>query len=360
MRFSISFLLVTVFPYIISAQILSTRGQLFISSLTSDDIPNGLSPIESTIGYIPTFSMIKSLSNDQSMDMELAYRISRSYSGDSMYYNNESSYRYWIRYSNEKLDARIGLQKIVFGTTFILRTLSWFDTIDPIDPTGQTEGVRALRLRWFPLDNLSFWNWIIANDSDTLAYGGRAEFSNTLGEWGITLHKDPSKSIKTIGQIPTPIIGPDNRLAIDYRFDGIIGLWNESAFFRSDKSKMTMFTVGADYTFPLAAGILLTTEYMSIKNRMNSLPSFDHSYFSIMASTPLGITHDIMLISQMDLEEDRNYHYVKWSSTYDYYSLNFILSMSPKRSTYDTNGLTLPVSLAGFGTGLQIMLIYNH
>ena len=67
-----------------------------------------------------------------------------------------------------------------------------------------------------------------------------------------------------------------------------------------------------------------------------------------------------MLISQVDFKENRNYHYVKWSSTYDYFSLNFILSISPKRSTYDTDGVTLPLSLAGFGTGLQIMLIYNH
>ena len=358
-KLSIIFLLITIFLCTISAQVLSTKGQFFLSSLTSNDIPNGASSIESTLGYIPTFSFIKSLSNAQSMDTELAYRIDRSYSGDSIFYNNVSSYRYWFRYSNEKIEARIGLQKIVFGTTFMLRTLSWFDTIDPTDPTGQTEGVRALRLRWFPSNDLSLWNWIITNENESVAYGGRVEYSNALGEWGATLHRDLSQSIKSIGQVPAQIIGEDYRVAIDYRFDGIVGLWNESAYFQSEKSKTTMFTVGADYTLPFAAGILLTTEYMSVQNRMASL-AFDHAYFSIMASTPLGMTHDIMLISQVDFEENRNYHYVKWSSTYDYFSLNFILSISPKRSTYNTDSVTLPLSLAGFGTGLQIMLIYNH
>ena len=70
-------------------------------------------------------------------------------------YNNESNHRYWVRYSNEKLETRLGLQKVVFGPSFILRSLSWFDTIDLRDPKGQTDGVEAFRLRWYPSNKLS-------------------------------------------------------------------------------------------------------------------------------------------------------------------------------------------------------------
>lgn len=359
------FILLIFIPHFIfaSENTISTKGQLWSSMITSNDVPKGQSNIESNFGYIPFISIAKELSNNQLLDLEFAYRLDRIYSGDSLFYNNESNHRYWVRYSNEKLETRLGLQKIVFGPSFILRSLSWFDTIDLRDPTGQTKGVEAFRLRWFPSNKLSLWSWAIKNEQDTLSYGGRAELSSLSGEWGVTYHKDPSKQIKLVGQVATPVIGSDERLAIDFRYDGIIGFWNESILIRSNRSKTTMITIGADYTFPFATGILITGEYMNIKksdkNSWSNDPS-DRSYSALMASLPLGMAHQLMVISQMDLETERNFHYLRWSSTYDHYSVNFILSINPKRSTYNTYGESIPRLLAGFGTGFQLMFIYNH
>ncbi|MEO2185694.1 MAG: hypothetical protein ABGX30_03885, partial [bacterium] len=218
------------------AQSFSAKGQLWTSTLTSNDVPDGLSSTESTLGYIPTLSLFKNLSNNQLVDIEWAYRLDRAYSGDSLLHNNESHHRYWVRYASEKLEARLGLQKIVFGPSFVLRSLSWFDTIDLKDPTGQTDGVEAFRLRWFPSNSLSIWSWTILNDQDTLSYGSRVELSNSAGEWGLTYHQDPSKSLKAISQIGIPISGSHNRVAIDYRYDGFIGFWNESSFIKSNRS----------------------------------------------------------------------------------------------------------------------------
>jgi hypothetical protein len=269
-------------------------------------------------------------------------------------HKNESHHRYWVRYSSEKLEARLGLQKIVFGPSFVLRSLSWFDTIDLRDPTGQTDGVEAFRLRWFPSNSLSLWSWAINNDQDTLSYGSRAEVSNSAGEWGLTYHQDPSKSLQMFGQDNIPDFGSHNRLAVDYRYDGFFGFWNESALIKSNRTDIIMTTVGADYTLPISNGILIMAEYMSISNKFDSYES-SQSYTALMASMPLGMVHQLMFISQLDLEENRSYNYLRWSSTYDHYSLNFILSISPKRAEEN-----LPKSLAGFGTGLQFMFIYNH
>ncbi len=330
----------------------SQKGLFWTSILTSNDVPDGQSSIESTMGYIPTLSLFKELSDNQLVDIEWAYRLNRAYSGDSLLHNNESHHRYWIRYASEKLEARLGLQKIVFGPSFVLRSLSWFDTIDLRDPTGQTDGVEAFRLRWFPSNSLSLWSWAINNDQDTLSYGSRVELSNSLGEWGLTYHQDPSKSLQPIGQIGIPIFGAHNRLAIDYRYDGFIGFWNESALISSDRTDIIMATVGVDYTLPIFNGILVMAEYMSISNKIDSDES-SLSYTAIMASMPLGMVHQLMFISQFDLEEDRSYNYLRWSSTYDHYSLNFILSNSPKRTNYNIPEEDLPRSLAGFGTGFQ-------
>ena len=311
------------------------------------------------MGYIPTLSLFKELSDNQLIDIEWAYRLDRAYSGDSLLHNNESHHRYWIRYSSEKLEARLGLQKIVFGPSFVLRSLSWFDTIDLKDPTGQTNGVEAFRLRWFPSNSLSLWSWAINNNQDTLSYGSRAEVSNSAGEWGLTYHQDPSKSLQPIGQIGIPISGSHNRIAIDYRYDGFIGIWNESALISSDRTNIIMATVGADYTLPIFNGILVMAEYMSISNKID-LDESSLSYTVLMASMPLGMVHQLRFISQFDLEEDRSYNYLRWSSTYDHYSLNFILSISPKRTDYNIPDESLPKSLAGFGNSLQFMFIYNH
>ena len=346
-----------------SDSVISIKGQLWSSMITSNDIPKGQSNIESNFGYISFISIAKELSNNQLLDLEFAHRLDRTYSGDSLFYNNESNHRYWVRYSNEKLETRLGLQKIVFGPSFILRSLSWFDTIDLRDPTGQTDGVEAFRLRWFPSNKLSIWSWAIKNKQDTLSYGGRAELSSVSGDWGFTYHKDPSKQVKLIGQVATPAIGSDERLAIDFRYDGIFGFWNESILIRSHRSETTMITIGADYTLPFAAGILITGEYMNITeantNSWLNSPS-DRSYGALMASLPFGMVHQFIFVTQMELKTERNYHYLRWSSTYDHYSVNFILSINPKRSTYNTYGESLPESLAGFGTGFQLMFIYNH
>ena len=92
------------------SQSYSLKGQFWTSALTSNDVPGGRSSIESTMGYIPTLSLFKELSNNQLVDMEWAYRFNRTYSGDSLFNNNESHHRYWVRYSSEKLEARLGLQ----------------------------------------------------------------------------------------------------------------------------------------------------------------------------------------------------------------------------------------------------------
>ena len=70
--------------------------------------------------------------------------------------------------------------------------------------------------------------------------------------------------------------------------------------------------------------------------------------------------HQVMFISTMDWDENHIYNYLRWSSVYDYYSFNFILSMSPKRKDYSMPLEFLPKTLAGFGDGIQVMFIYNH
>ncbi|MBI89431.1 MAG: hypothetical protein CMG60_05025 [Candidatus Marinimicrobia bacterium] len=337
----------------------SFRGQVTISTGTSNDIPLGRSYYETGIEYIPRISVKKSLKKDRFFDAEWEYKFNKLYTGDSLYNSIEKNHRLWIRYASNKIEARFGLQKMVFGPTQILRPLSWFDTFDLKDPTSQTDGVKAFRLRWYPSNSFSTSSWVLMNEQDTLTIGCRLELSNNLGEWGLTIHQDKSSSLQFLGQLGLPIYGPHSRAAIDYRYDGLFGFWNESAFISSNKSKIRLMTIGADYTLPISNGILIMTETMHLSNQFEDKKS-DQIHTAFMANLPIGINHMVTYIAQLDWNQEKSYYYVRWNSTFDSYNLNMILSLNPKRNQFDIPISELPDSIIGFGTGIQMMLIYNY
>lgn len=348
--------IVFLFSSFLFSQSFSTKGQFWVGGLTGNDVPAGQSAFESTIGYIPTLSLSKNNSELSFIDFEWAYRLDRSYSGDTLVSNQEKNHRLWIRYSSEKIEARLGLQKIVFGPSQILRTLSWFDSFDLTNPTGQTHGVDAFRLRWFPNNSISIWSWIIQGKNE-LSFGSRTEISNSLGEWGLTTHRDSETHGRNLGQMHLLISGTNYRFALDYSYDGFIGFWNESSIVYLDDSELGFMTIGADFTLPVANGILVMTETIFMNN---SATNTNETLTAFMANLRLGMVHQIMLISQVDWETNHWNHFIRWGSTFDKFSLNFILSKSPKRTDYAIPSEYLPNTVAGFGTGFQFMLIYNH
>tara|TARA_B100000214_G_scaffold373675_1_gene354523 strand:+ start:1090 stop:2166 length:1077 start_codon:yes stop_codon:yes gene_type:complete len=345
---------------IIICKTLSIQGILTLSSLTSNDIPKRWSNYELGASYIPTLSIKKELSNTNFLDFESAYYLKRDYTGDSLYNNLNKIHRLWLRYATKKLETRLGLQKIIFGPTQILRPLSWFDTFDLKDPTGQTNGVEAFRLKWFPSNDMSLWMWLIQNTTDTVSYGLRTELASSIGEFGITYHLEPTNTKQNIGSIDFPINSPHSRFALDYRFDGFIGFWNESVIIKSEKSQILLSSLGFDYTIPVSNGIIIMAEAMYSSNNYENLNINENYYSVIMASMPIGIMHMVTYISQFEFSEEKNYHYFRWSSTFDSYSLNIIFSLNPKRNQYKIPTNLLPKTLLGFGTGIQFMFIYNH
>ena len=337
----------------------SKKGIFTFGAITGNDVPKLWSKYQSSISYIPTISFKKNVSNQSVLDFEWGYQLQVNYSEYSLYKTIQKPYRFWTRYSNEKLEARLGLQKIIFGPTQILRPLSWFDSFDIKNPTNETYGVEALRIKWFSSNNNTFWSWLIKDDLDTISYGGRYEFLSQLGEVGLTIHNDPINSYQIIGQTGIPINKAHNRMAIDYRYDGIIGFWNESTLIQSKKTQVILATFGADYTLPILNGVLVMIETMYASNKNNDQNKTEN-YSAFMANLPLGITHSAMYVSQFDWGQEKIYHYLRWSTKFNNYSLNWIFSLNPKRNQYNVSENMLPKSIAGFGTNIQFMIIYHH
>ena len=307
------------------------------------------------LGYIPTFSSSYHLSSNSKIDLEWAYRLENYFNGNTLIENIHLHHRYWGRYSSDKIEVRIGLQKIVFGPSQLLRSLSWFDTIDLKDPKGQTKGVDAFRLRFFPSNLSTLWAWAIKNKTETLSYGGRGEVSTKMGEWGITFHKDPSKSSQYIGmlnQSPVLITSSHTRIGLDYRYDGLLGVWFEGAAYYSKKANLigedrcTLSTLGIDYTIPLGDGILAMLEIHKVESwsSINTKSNRSDTNSAIMVTLPFGMFHSIMFFSNLDLNENQNYNHLRWSSTFDRYSINGMVSINPNN----------------IANSLGLMFIYNH
>ena len=332
----------------IFTQSYSIKGQFWASGESVEDNFD----IKSQLVYIPTLSLYYELSQDRMFDLELAYKLGRSYIGYSLVEHHEKFYRSWLRYSTKVIEARLGLQKVSFGPARVLRPLAWFDTIYPEDPTDQTEGVEAFRLRFFPSNSLTVWAWIMKGESDTLSYGGRGELSTNLGEWGFTFHKDPAKSPQLIGQYPILITGSHTRAGVDFRYDGYIGFWFESAgFFIIENQEMfdidrhSLITMGADYTLPIGTGLLILLETMRSEGWSSKTDeSSNQTISAFMASLPVGMFHHVMLISNLDWDKQKTYNYLRWSSTYNRFSINCMLS----------------INSSAMSNSLKLMLIYNH
>ena len=80
-----------------------------------------------------------------------------------------------------------------------------------------------------------------------------------------------------------------------------------------------------------------------------------------MASMPGGITHfQPCMFHRLIGQENKVYHYLRWSSKFNNYSLNWIFSLNPKRNQYICIKNILPKSIAGFGANIQFMFIYHH
>ena len=101
-------------------------------------------------------------------------------------------------------------------------------------------------------------------------------------------------------------------------------------------------TVGADYTLPIGNGILVMSESMLIFSKYNRSSSQTGTAF--MVRMPMGMFNNLMLISTLDWNENNNYNYLRFNSTFNSFSINCMVSINPNEVS----------------NSIQLMFIYNH
>ncbi len=320
---------------------------------------------------IPEFDYSLPVFTDNTLDLFASFNAYLSSDLDTAYYDLKL-YRFKLRYATDQMDFRIGLQKIEFGPAKILRSLRWFDSIDPRDPLQMTDGVYAALFRYFFLNNANIWLWGVYGEDKTrgwerlpsvkgnIEYGGRYQFPLLGGEGGIIYHHR-KVNLSLFNRIIRQF--DEDRYALDGRWDLGAGLWFESVAKQGKLDILPyqwqkMLTLGADYTFPVGNGVYTMLEHMTTQLSKNFIGS-DQQYNTTALSIvyPFGVFDMVSSITYYDWKENEVYQFLSWQRTYDKFSYNLNLFYYPQGTVEsDDNDLHIPRR----GYGAQIMVMYNY
>lgn len=283
-------------------------------------------------------------------------------------------FRLWGRYTGKQFEIRMGLQKIDFGTAMMLRPLQWFDEIDPRDPLQFTTGVYGGLVRYYFLNNANIWAWVLygndkargfeqlKNKPDKAEFGGRVQLPVPKGEIAFTYHHRNATSEGLVGLAAFANI-PENRMAIDGKWDVELGLWFEAVHVNKAKAlglltNQTFVTVGIDYTFGLGNGLNASME--------NMITSFDTEAFafantSILSAAsvayPLGFFDKISTIFYFAWETKDIAFFVNYEHQFKHVTAYVMGYYNPE--TQAIIGSTQPENSFA-GPGIRLMLVYNH
>jgi hypothetical protein len=325
--------------------------------------------------YLPTLSLAKALGAGWKIDSEFSLDMYTSGSAANWrspdFMGEIKPYRLWLRLSHSRFEARLGLQKINFGSATIFRPLMWFDRIDPRDPLQMSTGVYGLLLRYYFKNNANIWLWGLYGNPDTKGWetrptadntpeiGGRFQLPLFSGEAGVTVHSrrlDP-------GSNATALRPTENRFALDGKWDLGIGLWVEAAFVDQNDPDVTFpwqlsFTLGTDYTFKLGNGLYLLAEQFFSQDAASLFGNGDNgtSFSALLARYPLGLLDSLGAVIYLDWRHDQLYSFLSWQRTYDRWQFHMMVFWNPRRvqiiSTQSGNNTFS-------GKGFQLMAVWN-
>lgn len=331
--------------------------------------------------YVPELLVNQSLSEHYSFDFDLSLNANGTFqpqSGEGVRTSGDIKlYRMWGRFSSERFEARLGLQKINFGSAALLRPLMWFDRIDPRDPLQITDGVYGLLTRYYFLNNANIWLWglygkkntkgweFFATEDRSVEFGGRFQHPLGNGELALTYHHrriNPAQNFPGLDSADVSSV-PENRFGLDGKWDIGIGLWFEGALTHQGSGQLPnpwqrAVTIGCDYTFGLGNGLNVIGEYFVYTSSREILSSGESMRFlTLSMNYPLNILDNLSCIFYYDWENKNLYSFLNWRRTYDQWVINIIGFWNPE--DFQIYGNLTENNLFA-GKGIQIMVIFNH
>lgn len=332
----------------------------------------------SGIRFIPEAGFSLSAGRGLTLDVEAAANAVGTVQflpGETLSDARAELYRGWVRLSSSRFEARLGLQKLSFGSASLLRPLMWFDTLDPRDPLQITGGVYALLFRYYIPGNATFWIWGMAGndrlrgwdtaptDKKKPEFGGRFQVPLGSGELALTYHRRRA-DVRSLMPSPLPAATavPEDRVGLDGKWDVGVGLWFEAALIRQNTALLArpwrrVFDLGLDYTFGLGRGLYALAEHFVLREAPTSWGNGPGlSLTAFLLRYPLGLLDELSAIVYSEWDRGDLYRFVQWRRAYDRWSLHAILFWNPKSASLYRAGSG--GSLFS-GRGFQILAAYN-
>lgn len=331
--------------------------------------------------YIPTLSLSDSLKKSRIIDAEVsANAFGNAFFSGREYDDGEAvlkPYRLWIRYATPRLEFRIGLQKISFGSASILRPLMWFDKMDFRDPLQLTDGVYSFLGRYYFQSNENIWFWVLYGNDKTKGweafptqkhtpeFGGRFQLPHERGEAAFSFHHRKADFKFSNDSLPIQIEEqyPEDRFGFDGKWDIGVGLSFEGVIKHNyaDNPMIpeweTYLNLGIDYTIPLGNGLGLTGEYFrtSVNEELNK--AGQHSTYTALAvNYPLGILNSFSVMVYYNWDQKEWYRIISLQRKYDYWSFYLMAFWNP--SEFSLYNATQDRNLFA-GKGIQLMAVVN-
>lgn len=331
--------------------------------------------------YIPSFSLKKDLGGGLTLDAEISANVYLTAQGSSLPAAVTSGavkpYRAWIRFSTARFEARLGLQKINFGSALLLRPLMWFDRLDPNDPLQLTDGVGGLLLKYTFADNTNIWLWGLYGNDDVKGwetiptrpkapeFGGRIQTPVLSGEAALTYHHRRLSTSQSL--VPLPPGESENaskdRLGLDGKWDIGPGVWFEAALVRQGWrvypwKYQRMLSFGLDGTVGLGSGLHLMAEHLLFDVSREALgPGTRRSLTALSADFPLGLLDRLHAIVFHDWTSGDWYRFLTWQRTTDSWTFFLIGFWNADRYAIYANRAETNLFA---GKGIQITLVYDH
>ncbi|MBD3413774.1 MAG: hypothetical protein GF421_04985 [Candidatus Aminicenantes bacterium] len=331
--------------------------------------------------YIPTLSIEHSMEKEIKLDAEFSLNAYGNLEFQTLKEVRSEGdikpYRMWLRLSTRQFEARVGLQKINFGSALMFRPLMWFDRLDPRDPLQLTDGIYGLLLRYYFLNNVNIWLWGLYGNNDTKGweliptsdntpeFGGRIQVPAGKGELGLSFHNRTIDLSETPRNTPLPRHTDisENRLALDGKWDIGVGIWFEGTVFRQNSSWLPYpwqqtLTLGVDYTFGIGNGLHVVGEHFLFTLSSDFLCSGQDVQFSALSlNYPLGLLDSLSGMVYYDWENHDFYRFINWQRTYNRWQIYIMGFWNPEEFLiYQGNSDRSLFT----GTGFQIMIVYNY
>lgn len=330
--------------------------------------------------YLPKLTYRQTWEKGYELDAEVSLNIWGSgllWRDDSIAWDGDiEPYRVWIRFSTKRFEARLGLQKINFGSAAMLRPLMWFDQIDPRDPLQLTDGVYSLLFRYYFLNNANIWVWglygnegpkgweVFPTGKKNTEYGGRVQLPFLKGEVAASYHHR-TVDVSSLGIDSLSNINPfpEDRIGLDGKVDIGIGLWFESSFVHQNHEEIDyayrrQINIGSDYTFGIGNGINIVAEYFyySLGEDFSS-SNMDNHFGGISANYPITIIHNLSAIIFYDFTNNGLYRFANYSMTYDKWIFYIMAFWNP--DVYQIYNIQEGTNIFS-GYGIQLMAVFNH